>query len=243
MKKNSRSDIVITETFRRPDSQGQLVSVDVPSRVRIEYFTPDRRGTWVCERDGNTFRSCSLSHDGKTLICNISLSRKYLGEGPLLKVITEKDTDLEFPSSTRLNGYLASTGVDLWAGPPDSGNVDSVAVIAQMQYGYSAYELAVKLGQFEGTEEEYVRLYLDAVALCQEMNEHPMRINTTTYTWERWDAENNTYVDTGIKCWTPLYAFFRLDPATGTLNMYTEVSYAGGTFAVDQETGQLTLTI
>lgn len=38
-----------------------------------------------------------------------------------------------------------------------------------------------------------------AATQSEELNEHPMRISTETYTWERWDSTANRYVDTGIK--------------------------------------------
>ena len=341
MKKNSHSDINIVETFYLPNASGELEQVLVPDSVRIEYFTPSKLGKWVCEKRGNSCSSCTLSQDGYSLICHVGLSSKYLGEGPLLKVVTEMNPDPAFPNSVKLNGLLASTGIDLWPGQSENNAVNSETVISVMKYGYSSYELAVKLGLFEGTEQEYIQAYLDAITtansdhtraeedhrtagtdhtravedhqiasedhgtastdhtradedhtgatddhrtagldhntasedhrlasgdhetagtdhtragedhntaaldhnLSQELNSHPMRINTDTYTWERWDTENDCYVDTGIPCWTPLYAQFDVNITTGQLEMNTEVSYAGGTFAVNESTGQLTLTI
>lgn len=38
----------------------------------------------------------------------------------------------------------------------------------------------------------------DAAALCTELNQHPIRINTTSLHWEIWDSVNDQYVDTGI---------------------------------------------
>jgi len=155
MRENSRSDITIVEVFKTRSDQNELVPAPVPSKVRIDYFTLNRKNVWTCLRDGDNFRDCQLSQDGMSLICFVALSRVYLGEGPLLKVVSTLDADPAFPNSVRAGGYLASTGIDLWAGPPESDEVESSVVISAMKYGYSAYQLAV-LNGFDGTEAEWL---------------------------------------------------------------------------------------
>jgi len=157
MRKNSRSDISIVEVFRTRSEQNELVPAPVPSKVRIDYFTLDRKNVWTCLRDGDHFRACQLSQDGMSLICHVALSRLYLGEGPLLKVVRSSADDASFPAATRNTEWMASTGIDLWKGPSDVGELESESVLSDviLRYGYSAYRLAV-LNGFEGTEEQWL---------------------------------------------------------------------------------------
>jgi hypothetical protein len=158
MRKNFRSDITIIEHFYDYNGSNERVPAPVPSRVRIEYFTagsPLRKLT--CSRNGDNFQNCSLSPDGKSLICHLALSRTFLGEGPLLKVVRSSANDGAFPESTRNTEWMASTGVDLWKGPSDAGEMESESVLSDviLRDGYSAYRLAV-LNGFEGTEEQWL---------------------------------------------------------------------------------------
>ena len=158
MRKNFKSDISIRENFYDYDQSGERIQSMVPENVRIEYYTPARpKVRWVCSRIGDTFHNCSLSENGRVLICKLALSRVSLGMGPLLKVVKITTDDSSFPNSLRNTEYLASTGIDLWGGPSDAGELESESVLSDviLRYGYSAYRLAV-LDGFEGTEEEWL---------------------------------------------------------------------------------------
>lgn len=92
-------------------------------------------------------------------------------------------------------------------------------------------------------EEERVRQATADHLLSEEMNTHPMRINTTTGTWERWDADNDQYVDTGVMAMASPFATFDVDVATGCIIMTFDATYTGPQFSLDQNTGNLLLTI
>lgn len=158
MRKNFRSDISIRESFYDYDQSGERIQSLVPENVRIEYFTPAYpRVRLVCSRYGDTFHNCSLSENGRVLVCNLALSRKSLGVGPLLKIVKNSVADSSFPYNFQNKEHIASTGIDLWGGPSDAGELESESVLSEviLRYGYSAYRLAV-LDGFEGTEQEWL---------------------------------------------------------------------------------------
>ena len=158
MRKNFRSDISIRESFYDYDQSGERIQSLVPENVRIEYFTPAfPRVRLVCSRYGDTFHNCSLSENGRVLVCNLALSRKSLGVGPLLKIVKNSVADSSFPYNFQNKEHIASTGIDLWGGPSDAGELESESVLSEviLRYGYSAYRLAV-LDGFEGTEQEWL---------------------------------------------------------------------------------------
>ena len=158
MRKNFRSDISIRESFYDYDQSGERIQSLVPENVRIEYFTPAYpRVRLVCSRYGDTFHNCSLSENGRVLVCNLALSRKSLGVGPLLKIVKNSVADSSFPYDFQNKEHIASTGIDLWGGPSDAGELESESVLSEviLRYGYSAYRLAV-LDGFEGTEQEWL---------------------------------------------------------------------------------------
>lgn len=158
MRKNFRSDISIRESFYDYDQSGERIPSLVPENVRIEYFTPAYpRVRLVCSRYGDTFHNCSLSENGRVLVCNLALSRKSLGVGPLLKIVKNSVADSPFPYNFQNKEHIASTGIDLWGGPSDAGELESESVLSEviLRYGYSAYRLAV-LDGFKGTEQEWL---------------------------------------------------------------------------------------
>lgn len=158
MRKNFRSDFTIEETFYAESGQNNgLVPTAVPQYFRIDYFTPRSKAKFTCSRNGETFHNCSLSQGGNSVICCLSLSRKFIGAGPLLKVVRTSENDSRFPDSLRNDELISSTGIDLWAGPSDAGEMESDSVLPEVivRYGYSAYRLAV-LNGFVGTEEEWL---------------------------------------------------------------------------------------
>lgn len=78
---------------------------------------------------------------------------------------------------------------------------------------------------------------------CTELNDHPMRINSSTFHWEIWDEENDEYVDTGIMATGSPYATFEVNQSTGQLVCTTDNTYCGPDFSLNESTGELILTI
>ncbi len=79
--------------------------------------------------------------------------------------------------------------------------------------------------------------------LSVELNTHQPRINTDTGCWEYWNPETDQYVDSGVMAMASPYATFEINPETGQLEVETADTYAGPTFSLDQENGNLEITI
>ncbi len=156
---NHLSDFTLYETFTRFDKQ-----VAVPEHFRITYFTETGfPRCFVAERNGSEFRNCDLSTDGNTLHVYFTLSRQYIGTGPVKKIITEIFEDSQFPDGERRVSTPADTSIVLWSGKSDdSVDTSDESVLQDLLYGYSAYELAKKYG-YEGTEQEYAMAPLLAI--------------------------------------------------------------------------------
>lgn len=82
-----------------------------------------------------------------------------------------------------------------------------------------------------------------AATRADNLSDHPLRINTTTYHWERWDEDTQQYVDTGIMASCSPYATFEVDQENGQLVMTTDEYYGGPTFSLNQTTGELAISI
>ena len=109
------------------------------------------------EKTGDSYTRCSLSEDGMSLVCYIALSRYPVGMGNLLKHVVEIVGDEHFPDNEKCILTLGETGIVLFPGQSDgSGRIMSSFVLPVSQYGFSAYELAVRNG-FQGTEEEWLQ--------------------------------------------------------------------------------------
>ena len=156
---NHLSDFTLYETFTRFDKQ-----VAVPEHFRITYFTDTGfPRCFVAERNGSEFRNCDLSTDGNTLHVYFTLSRQYIGTGPVKKIITEIFEDSQFPDGERRVSTPADTSIVLWSGKSDDSiDASDESVLQDLLYGYSAYELAKKYG-YEGTEQEYAMAPLLAI--------------------------------------------------------------------------------
>lgn len=151
---NYRGDFLIVEKFYRDGNKQE--PIPVPGHVRVNYFTGMREGVFVAERDGDRCRSCKVSDDGMSLLVYVPLSRVPIGQGELLKVVTEISEDVNFPSGKKYVPVPQKTGIILYNGMSDgSGEVVSESVLSLVLHGYSAYELAVQHG-YEGTEEEWL---------------------------------------------------------------------------------------
>ena len=85
--------------------------------------------------------------------------------------------------------------------------------------------------------------YMEDHALSVELNTHQPRINTDTGCWEYWNRETDQYVDSGVMAMASPYATFEINPETGQLEEETADTYAGPAFSLDQENGNLELTI
>ncbi len=152
-----RSDLTLNVKITRPaNSDGGGGQVAIPEHVRLEYFVPDGRTSIVAERNGKDTTLCKLSEDGMSLEVFLPLSRRQLGVGNLIVVITEYSPAAGFPDEIKEIHNPSETGIQLWRGASDGdGSITTEAELVAWRYGYSAYELA-KIHGFEGTEEEFI---------------------------------------------------------------------------------------
>ena len=152
-----RSDLTLNVKITRPaNSDGGGGQVAIPEHVRLEYFVPDGRTSIVAERNGKDTTLCKLSEDGMSLEVFLPLSRRQLGVGNLIVVITEYSPAAGFPDEIKEIHNPSETGIQLWRGASDGdGTITTEAELVAWRYGYSAYELA-KIHGFEGTEEEFI---------------------------------------------------------------------------------------
>lgn len=152
-----RSDLTLNVRITRPaNSDGGGGQVAIPEHVRLEYFVPDGRTSIVAERNGKDTTLCKLSEDGMSLEVFLPLSRRQLGVGNLIVVITEYSPAAGFPDEIKEIHNPSETGIQLWRGASDGdGTITTEAELVAWRYGYSAYELA-KIHGFEGTEEEFI---------------------------------------------------------------------------------------
>lgn len=152
-----RSDLTLNVKITRPaNSDGGGGQVAIPEHVRLEYFVPDGRTSIVAERNGKDTTLCKLSEDGMSLEVFLPLSRRQLGVGNLIVVITEYSPAAGFPDEIKEIHNPSETGIQLWSGASDGdGTITTEAELVAWRYGYSAYELA-KIHGFEGTEEEFI---------------------------------------------------------------------------------------
>lgn len=156
-RQNFRSDLTLKVAMSRPEDSGKYGQVEIPEHVRLEFFVPDGRAVITAERNGNRTTLCKLSEDKMTLEVYLPLSRRPLGIGSLMMVITEYSQAGGFPDDVKEIHSPVLTGIQLWKGASDGGS--SVTVEAELvawRYGYSAYELA-KLHGFDGTEEDFIQ--------------------------------------------------------------------------------------
>ena len=152
---NYRGDFLIVESFYADD--GMERQIPVPDHVRIEYYTDCCAPRYTVEKNGDSYTRCSLSEDGMSLVCYIALSRYPVGMGNLLKHVVEIVGDEHFPDNEKCILTSGETGIVLFPGQSDgSGRIMSSFVLPVSQYGFSAYELAVRNG-FQGTEEEWLQ--------------------------------------------------------------------------------------
>lgn len=152
-----RSDLTLNVKITRPaNSDGGGGQVAIPEHVRLEYFVPDGRTSIVAERNGKDTTLCKLSEDGMSLEVFLPLSRRQLGVGNLIVVITEYSPAAGFPDEIKEIHNPSETGIQLWRGASDGdGTITTEAELVAWRYGYSAYELA-KIHGFEGTEKEFI---------------------------------------------------------------------------------------
>lgn len=152
-----RSDLTLHVTITRPaNSDGGGGQVAIPDHVRLEYFVPDGRTAIIAERNGKDMTLCKLAEDGMSLEVFLPLSRKTLGTGNLMVVITEFSPLAGFPDNVKEIHNPSETGIQLWKGASDGDStIATEAELVAWRYGYSAYELA-KFHGFEGTEADFI---------------------------------------------------------------------------------------
>ena len=78
---------------------------------------------------------------------------------------------------------------------------------------------------------------------AEALNNHPNYIDETSYHWMKWNEENKEYEDTGIMATGSPYAEFDIDTTTGQLTIETTNLYGGPTFELNEDTGNLEITI
>jgi len=154
-RQNFKGDFSIVHRFYKKQD-GEQIQISVPSHVRIEYFTNEYAGRFIAERNVDTFTNCALSEDGMALIVNIALSRRGIGMGVMMYIITEYIADSNFPNNERIVSTPGETNILLWKGVSDDNDTEAVsdAVLQTMMFGYSAYSFAKENG-YEGTEQEF----------------------------------------------------------------------------------------
>lgn len=173
IQQNYRGDFSIVEKFYRYiDEEKQ--QVEVPYHLKIEYFTDEFDVPYVVERIGDKTVNCQLSEDGLSLTSHLALSRHNIGCGVLLKKVIEIIDDPSFPDSQKISPHPSRTDIVLIPGISDDDNtvIISEAVLSELRYGYSAYELARANG-FEGSLEDWLEsLKMRASDLTQEDKEN-----------------------------------------------------------------------
>lgn len=125
-----KSDFSSVHQFFRKEGDKDL-QIAIPDHVRLTFFTEERLGAFVAERDGDKMTGCSLSEDSKTLTASIPLSRICLGKGELFCEIAEITPDQDFPEQERIEVTPIRLGVTLWPGKSD----DSLEVSADIVLG------------------------------------------------------------------------------------------------------------
>lgn len=114
MYQHKHSDMTLAERFYEDGTQ-----VDVPTHVRIEYYTAEGSGAIAVERDGDTCTGCTLSQDGRTLTARLPLSRADLGSGRLMRAATVYTQDAAYPGGVKQTRTPSFTGAILWDGASD----------------------------------------------------------------------------------------------------------------------------
>ena len=144
---------------------GVKTQINVPQRLRIDFFTEEGRNVFSASRDGDNCTHCSVSSDKKTLTVHLSLRDHPIGCGRLLKVVTEITADAKFPDGERHTVIPGKVDVILYKGNTGDLDVPGSEIIIDDGIpgrdgtdgldGKSAYEIAVEHG-FVGTEEEWL---------------------------------------------------------------------------------------
>ncbi len=147
-----RSDLTLNVTVaRQNNSSGSETQVAIPEHVRLEYFVPDGRSKIVAERDGDNMVLCRLAEDGMSLKVFLPLSRKPLGLGKLMMVMTEYSSAEGFPDDIEEVHNPVETGIMLWRG----ASVAETDYVISSSIGYSSVRWSditdrpTKLSEFE----------------------------------------------------------------------------------------------
>ncbi len=126
---NFKSDFVSVHKFYEQED-GAQVQKPVPDHVRLTFFTEERRGFIIVERNGAETDGCAVSDDGLTLSAYVPLSRKFLGMGELICEIAVINADADFPDSIRTVVTPVRMDVTLWPGETnDDSEVESDIVL------------------------------------------------------------------------------------------------------------------
>lgn len=152
---NYKTDLEYVETFYERRTDGTLVKAPLPQDgidIVLCYRAEDDR-RFVATRTAGRYTNCRKV-DESTIAVYIPLSSRRLGKGPLVRELTLRVPDGNFPEQIRSICLPAQTGVVLWNGPSDTASPTATgeAVVATIISG--AYE-AAKVGGFTGTESDF----------------------------------------------------------------------------------------
>lgn len=215
------SDLRLSQAFYRENNENQKISIDVPKHVKLEYFTSQMKGFITVEREGNNFINCGLSPDNKQLLVAIPLSHYDIGFGELLCVITEYQEDSLFPDKIKEVKTPIDTGILLWNGESEDKNIIiNEQLLPAFQYGYSAYQLAVKYG-YKGTEADFAAAWTPIDITKYLKIEDAKKEYTTLRDFEVLKSLSNSNLSECVNIKETLNTFIK-KVATDFVNYYTK---------------------
>lgn len=139
---NFKSDFTSVHKFYRQDGN-ENKQIAVPEHVRLTFFTEERHGCIVAERNGAETTGCSVSDDGMVLDVSVPLSKTCLGAGELFCEIAEIKTDASFPSSEKVEVTPVRLDITLWPGKSDDAlEVSADTVLGVICPGAVRYDIA-----------------------------------------------------------------------------------------------------
>ena len=169
---NYRSDLPFIEVFYKLDSNNELVIDKIPDAgidFEFVYRAEDDRNFTAGRKKGTYFNCKALTES--SIEVHIPLSRKPLGTGELLHELRLYTPNEDFPENIQQIRIPASTGYILHKGASAAFTAAcaSSAIAAAVLSGQSAYAIARDKYGYEGTEEEYVKAPVLAVAALERL--------------------------------------------------------------------------
>lgn len=163
-KQNSRGDFTASHIFYKDGQQ-----VAVPNHIEVIYYTDDMCGKFVCERNGEKRKYCSISEDGMTLFTHLALSERHIGNGQLRYTMIEYVADGAFPTGERACPVPGTLNVFLWTGETDEETtvLESSTLLSVVNDIQGMHEL-IKLLTPQRVESEDAMREMIANGLCVE---------------------------------------------------------------------------